>query len=217
MFAFRKFLVKNRLWIGIVLIALGIVIGIMNTWWVGWLPIFIGILTIVAHFIIGPVTLLQKYIEDGDIEGAKEMIDMVKYPKLLLKPIRSAYYMIQGNFSAMTEDLDTAENSLRQSLTAGTTDKSMQGTTHLQLGSVLFRKGNNKEAFEHLKKAVGFGLPDPDSIAAANLYLCQITMQRRDFRSCKMYFAKAQAAKAKNPQIVEQIIEMKKYIARIPG
>lgn len=215
MFALRKFIVKNRLWIGILLIALGIVIGIYNTWWVGWLPIFIGLLTIAAHFLIGPVTLLQKYIEDGDIEGAKELIEQVKYPKFLLKPIRSGYYMIKGNLSAMGDDLESAEADLRNSITSGSVDKSMQGTTFLQLGSILMRKGNNKEAFENFKKALNAGLPDGDSYGTAYIYLCSICLTRRDRINAKLYYEKAKAAKPKNPQILEQLAEMKKYISRV--
>jgi tetratricopeptide (TPR) repeat protein len=201
MFAFRKFLVKYRLWIGLVLIGLGIYIGIESTWWIGWLPILIGLLTIVAHFLIGPVTLLQRYVESGDVEGAKELIDMVKFP----------------NFSTMNEDLDGAEAELKKSLASGVADKDYQGTAYLQLGTIANRKGNTKEAFEYLRKAVGVGLPDGDSNATAYLQLCSIAMQRRDFRGAKMYFSKAQSAKSKNPQILEQIAEVKKYIARIPG
>lgn len=217
MFAFRKFLVKNRLWIGLVLIALGIYIGVENTWWIGWLPILVGLLTIVAHFLIGPVTLLQRYVESGDVDGAKELIDMVKFPNLLVKPIRSAYYMLKANFSTMSDDLDGAEAELKKSLESGVADKDYQGTAYLQLGTIAHRKGNTKEAYEHLKKAVSIGLPDGDSIATAYLQLCSISMQRRDFRGSKMFFTKAQAAKPKNAQILDQIAEMKKYIARIPG
>jgi tetratricopeptide (TPR) repeat protein len=217
MFAFRKFLVKYRLWIGLVLIGLGIYIGIESTWWIGWLPILIGLLTIVAHFLIGPVTLLQRYVESGDVEGAKELIDMVKFPNLLIKPIRSAFYMLKANFSTMNEDLDGAEAELKKSLASGVADKDYQGTAYLQLGTIANRKGNTKEAFEYLRKAVGVGLPDGDSNATAYLQLCSIAMQRRDFRGAKMYFSKAQSAKSKNPQILEQIAEVKKYIARIPG
>lgn len=217
MFAFRKFLVKNRIWIGLVLIALGIFWGIESSWWLGWLPILIGVLTILAHFLIGPVTLLQRYVESGDVDGAKELIDMVKYPNFLIKPIRSAYYMLKANFSTMNENLDDAEAELKKSLESGVSDKDYQGTAYLQLGTIANRKGNTKEAFEHLKKAVKIGLPDADSQATAYLQLSSICMQRRDFRGSKMFFSKAQAAKPKNQQIVEQIAEMKKYIARIPG
>lgn len=217
MFALRKFLVLNRIWIGLVLIALGIYIGIENTWWIGWLPIFIGVITILAHFLIGPVTLLQKFIEGGDVEGAQKLIKSVKYPDLLVKPIRSAYYMLKANFSSMNDNFDEAEEEIKKSLATGSKDKDYQGTAYLQLGSISYRKGNTKEAYEHLRKAISMGLPDADSNATAYLQMSSICMTRRDFKTSKMYFNKAVAAKAKNPQILEQLAEMKKYIARMPG
>lgn len=217
MFAFRRFLVLNRILLGVIFIALGFYLGFALTWWLGWLPIFIGVLMIFAHFFIGPVTLLQRFIENGDVEGAQQIITKVKYPNLLYKPIRSAYYMLKANFSTMNEDLDAAEAELRKGMKAGGTDKDFQGTAMLQLGSIAYKKGNMKEAYEHLRKAVKAGLPDADSSATAYLQLSSICMQRRDFRGTKFYYSRAKAAKPKNEQIVEQLNEMKKYISRIPG
>jgi len=217
MFAFRRFLVLNRLWIGLLLIVLGVYAGFALTWWLGWLPIFIGALMIFAHFFVGPVTLLQRFIENGDVEGAQKLIASVKYPNLLYKPIRSAYYMMKANFSTMNEDFDTAEAELRKGIASGGADKDFQGTAMLQLGSLAYKKGNMKEAYEHLRKAVKAGLPDADSSATAYLQLSSICMQRRDFRGTKFYYARAKAAKPKSEQIVEQLNEMKKYISRIPG
>ncbi len=207
----------NRLLLAVVLLALGFLLGFKVTWWLGWLPMFIAVLMVVAHFMIGPITLMQRFVEEGNVEGAQQLIKKVKYPNLLYKPIRSAYYMLKANFSTMNEDLDAAEAELRKGLESGVTDKDFQGTALLQLGSIAYRKGNMKEAYEQLRKAVQAGLPDPDSNATAFLQLASICLQRRDYKGSKFYYAKAKAAKPKNEQIVEQLNEMKKYMARIPG
>lgn len=217
MFKFRAFLVNNRLLLAVLFIGLGIYLGIEQTWWLGWLPIFIAVLMVLAHFLLGPITLLQKFIEHGDVEGAQKMIAKVKYPNMLIKPVRSAYYMIKSNFSTMAEDLDSAEADLRKGLAAGVNDKDFKGTALLQLGSINLRKGNMKEAYENLRNAVKSGLPDADSKATAYLQLSSICMQRRDFKGSKFYYNQARNAKSKNEQIVEQLNEMKKYISRIPG
>lgn len=217
MFALRRFIVLNRIWIAIALLALGFYLGFEVTWWLGWLPMLIAVLMVVAHFMVGPVTIMQRYIEEGDVEGAQKIIQRVKYPHLLYKPIRSAYYMLKANFSTMGDDLDAAEEELRKGLAMGGSDKDFQGTALLQLGSISYRKGNMKEASEHLRNAVKAGLPDPDSSATAYLQLASISLQRRDFKGSKFYYAKAKAAKPKNQQIVDQLNEMKKYMARIPG
>lgn len=217
MFALRKFSVKFRIPLGIILIGLGVYLGMEVTWWLGWLPILLGLLTITAHFLVGPVSLMQKYIETGDVEGAQKLITSVKYPSLLIKPVRSAYYMLKANFSTMNEDLDTAEIEIRKGLEMGSNDKQFQGTAYLQLGSISYKKGNMKGAYENLRKAVKVGLPDADSAATAYLQLSSICMQRRDFKGSKFYYNKAKDAKPKNEQIVEQLNEMKKYISRVPG
>lgn len=217
MFALRKFLVKNRLLLAVVLIALGIFLGIKVTWWLGWLPILIGLLTGVAHFLIGPMTILPHYIETGDVEEAQKLIDSVKKPEWLFKQVRSGFYMLKANLSTMNNDLDAAEEQLRKGLASGATDKDAEGMALLQLGFISAQKGNLKESYEQLRKAVQLGLPDADTTARAYMQLSSICAQRRDYRGCKFYFAKAKAAKPKNAEIVEQLKEMNKQIARIPG
>ena len=125
--------------------------------------------------------------------------------------------MLQANFSTIGEDLDQAEAQLRKGLETGMPEKEYEGTAYLQLGAIAQKKGNTKEAYEHLRKAVKIGLPDKDNEATAYLQLSSICIQRRDFRNAKIYFNKAKACKATNPQVAEQVKEMAKYIARIPG
>lgn len=214
--SFRRIFVYYRIPIAVILFALGFLIGFKVTWWIAWIPFLISILMVVAYFMIGPMTLIQGYMESGDMEGSKKLLARVKYPDLLYKPIRSSYYMLQANFSTMGEDLDAAEAQLRKGLESGT-EKDYEGTAYLQLGAIAQKKGKTKEAYEHLRKAVQIGLPDKDNSATAYLQLSSICIQRRDFRNAKIYFNKAKACKATNVQVVEQIKEMSKYIARIPG
>jgi len=212
----RRILVFYRLPIAIGLMALGFLLGFEVTWWVAWIPMLVSVLMVVAYFMVGPMTLIQGYMESGDMEGAQKLLKQVKFPNLLYKPIRSSFYMLQANFSSMGEDLDSAEAQLKKGLEMGT-EKEYEGTAYLQLGAIAQKKGNNKEALEYYRKAVQLGLPDKDNAATAYLQLCQIYIQRRDFRNAKIYFNKAKSCKATNTQVVEGIKEMAKYIARIPG
>ncbi len=213
----RTFLVKNRLLLAVLLIALGIVIGIYATFWVSWIFFLAAIIMVAAHFLIGPITLIQYYLENGDFDTAKSLLEGIKFPGMLYKPVRSTYYMLKGNFSTMDDNLDSAEADIKKSLEAGIADKAYEGTAYLQLGSISYKKGNLREAYEHLRKSVQLGLPDNDSRASAFLQLCSICMQRRDFKACKQYFKKAKESKATNPQILDQLKEMEKYMSRIPG
>jgi tetratricopeptide (TPR) repeat protein len=216
---FRQFIVYYRLPLAGVVFALGLLIGLKvhGGWWIAWLPFLVSILMVAAHFLIGPMSLIQGYMESGDMEGAQKLLARVKFPNLLYKPIRSSYYMLQSNFSTMGEDLDKAEEQLKKGLETGMPEKEYEGTAYLQLGAIALKKGNTKEAHEYIKKALKLGIPDKDNEAAAYLQLCSITMNRRDFRNAKIYFNKAKACKPTNEQVVEQIKEISKYIARIPG
>ncbi len=214
---FRHFTVTYRIPIAVALIALGFLIGFKVTWWIAWIPFLVAILMVVAYFLLGPMTLIQGYMESGDMEGAQKLLKQIKYPDLLYKPIRSSYYMLQANFSTMGEDLDLAEKQLRQGLAAGLPEKEFEGTAYLQLGAIAMKQGKTKEAYEHLRKSVSIGLPDKDNLATAYLQLSSICIQRRDFRNAKLYFSKAKNCKATNPQVTAQIKEMASYIARIPG
>jgi tetratricopeptide (TPR) repeat protein len=214
---FRRFLVFYRLPLAVVLIAVGFWLGFSVTWWVAWIPFLVALIFVFAHFFIGPMSLIQGYIEAGDMEGAQKMLDRVKYPRLLYKPIRSSYYMLRANLSTMNNDLDKAEADLRKGLETGISEKGYEGTAYLQLGTIAMQKGNMKEAYEQLRKAIKLGLPDNNNAAAAYLYLSNISVQRRDFRAAKMYFSKAKSSKPTEKQIVSQLVEMEKYMARLPG
>ena len=214
---FRRIFVFYRIPIAVGLILLGFLLGFKVTWWIAWIPFLVAILMVVAYFLVGPMTLIQGYMESGDMEGAQKLLAKVKFPNLLYKSIRSSYYMLQSNFSTMGDNLDLAEQQLRKGLETGMAEKEYEGTAYLQLGAIAQKKGNSKEALENFRKAVKIGLPDKDNEATAYLQLSQIYIQRRDFRNGKIYFNKAKASKATNPQVVAQIKEMSKYIARIPG
>lgn len=213
----RKFLVFNRIPLAILLLALGFYIGFAVTWWIAWIFLLVGLLMIAAHYLIGPMSLIQKFVEECDMDGAKALLDKVKKPEWLYKPVRSSYYMLQANFSTMSDNLDQAETDLKKSINAGITEKGFEGTAYLQLGSIAYKKGNTKEAVEHLKRAVKLGLPDADNTATAYIQLASIAVQRREFKSAKMYYAKAKSSKPTNKQVVDQLNEMGKYMSRIPG
>src|ERR1700759_3129483 len=204
---FRKILVFYRLPIAIGLLILGFLIGfkVSHGWWIAWIPFLVAILMIVAYFLVGPMTLIQGYMESGDMEGAQKLLEQVKFPNLLYKPIRSSYYMLQSNFSTMGDNLDLAEEQLRKGLETGMPEKEFEGTAYLQLGAIAMKKGKSKEAYENLRNAVKIGLPDKDNEATAYLQLSSICVQRRDFRNAKVYFNKAKSCKPTNTQVVEQI------------
>jgi Flp pilus assembly protein TadD len=214
---FYSLLIKYRLQIGILLIAVGIFANIYSGFWPAFPAYLIGLILIAGHFFIGPLRLIQEAMEAGDMEAAQRVLNSIKYPNLLYKPIRSAFYTIKGQLAMMNQDFDTAETAMKKGLDLGSPMKEMEGANLLQIGMIQMQKGNVKQAESYIRQSLKKGLPDKDNEAAANLQMCTIMMNKREFRAAKDFFRKTKALKPTNPQIIQQIKEIEKYINRIPG
>lgn len=216
--------VKFRLWIGIVLLALAIFTNIQAGFWPSFVLYLFALICIVGHFLIGPMRLIQGYMEEGDMEGAKKVLDSVWFPTLLIKPIRSVYYTVKGNLDMANQNYESAEANLKKSQSLmggggilGDQMKQAEGANKLQLGMLAMQKSDFKQAESYIRAAIRAGLPDKENEAAAYLQLSSIMINKREFRAGKDYFRKAKALKPTTPQIADQIKQMEKYISRMPG
>jgi len=190
----------------------------------GFWPVFplylIGAILIFGHFFFGPLRLIQEHLESGNTEEAEKVINSVKYPNLLYKPIRSVYYTLKGNIAMMKQDFDSAEVNMKKGLSLGMPMKEAEGASMLQMGMLSMQKNDMKQAESYIRAAIRKGLPDKENQAAAYLQMCSIMMNKRDMnslRAAKDFFRKAKALKPTTPQIVDQIKQIEKYISRIPG
>lgn len=210
--------IKYRLWLGLALLALAIYVNIEAGFWPSFIIYLVSIISILGHFLLGPMRLIQTAMEEGDIEGAKRIVDSIKFPGLLIKPIRSVYYTIQGNLAMSNQDFEGAEKMMKKGLSlGGSLTKQAEGPGKLQLGMLSMQKGDIKQAESYIRQAIRAGLPDSENNAAAYLQLCSIMMNKREFRAAKEYFRKAKSYKPTTPQIVDQIKQIEKYITRMPG
>lgn len=71
---FYTWIIRYRLYLGIVLIVLGVVANIYSSFWPAFPAYFIGAILIFGHFFIGPLRLIQEHMEGGDLEGAKKCL-----------------------------------------------------------------------------------------------------------------------------------------------
>ena len=214
---FYTLLIKYRLQLGIVLIVLGIVVNIYSGFWPAFPAYLIGLILVAGHFFIGPLRLVQEYMEAGDMEGAERVVNSIRFPNLLYKPIRSAFFTIKGQLAMMKEDFDGAEKNMKKGLDLGSPIKEVEGANLLQIGMIAMQKGDFKQGESYIRQAIRKGLPDKENEAAAYLQMCNIMMNKREFRAAKEFFRKTKALKPTNPQIVQQVKEIEKYINRIPG
>ena len=212
-------IIKYRLWLGLIFLAAAVFVNYQTSFWPSFILYLIGAVLLAGHFLLGPMRLIQSHMESGDMEGAKKVVDGIKFPGLLIKPMRSVYYTIKGNLAMVSQDFDTAEKHMKKSLElgGGALTKQADGPNRLQLGMLAMQKGNIKEAESYIRQALRSGLPDNENNAAAYLQLCSIMMNKREFRAAKEYFRKAKGFKPTTPQIVDQIKQIEKYITRMPG
>jgi tetratricopeptide (TPR) repeat protein len=214
---FYTWLIRYRLYVGVALIALGVFANFYSGFWPAFPAYLIGLILIAGHFFIGPLRLIQEHMENGDVDGAERVLNSVKYPNLLYKPIRSAYFTFKGQLAMMKQDFDSAELNMKKGLDLGTPMKEVKGASMLQMGMISLQKNDFKQAEKYIRQAIREGLPDKENEAAAYLQMCNIMMNKREFRAAKDFFRKAKALKPTTAEIVKQIKEIEKYISRIPG
>ncbi|MCO6498713.1 MAG: hypothetical protein J5I50_13755 [Chitinophagaceae bacterium] len=212
---FLNFLIRYRLQLGVLFLLAAIYVNFQAGFWPSFILYLIAAIMIVGHFLFGPMRLIQEYMEEGDIEGSKKVLDSIWFPRLLIKPMRSVYYTLKGNLAMVDQDFDTAEKHMRKSLNLGSPVKEAEGANKLQLGMLSLQKGNFREAESLIRQAIRAGLPDKENECAAYLQLSSIMVNKREFRAAKEYFRKAKALKPATPQIKDQLKQMEKYITRI--
>src|SRR5205085_8383056 len=116
---FYTWLIRYRLYLGLALIAVGVLANVYSGFWPAFPAYFIGLILIAGHFFIGPLRLIQEHMEAGDLDGAKRVLHSIKYPNLLYKPIRSAFFTFKGQLAMMEQDFDSAETNMKKGLPIG--------------------------------------------------------------------------------------------------
>lgn len=215
---FYNSLIQYRLYIGLLLIVLGLGLNLtVSGFWPVFPLYFIGLILVAGHFFFGPLRLIQVHMEEGNMDAAEKIVNSIQFPNLLYKPIRSVYYTLKGNLAMMKQDFDGAEKNMKKGLDLGMPMKEAEGASLLQMGMLALQKNDLKGGESYIRQALRKGLPDKENLAAANLQMCSIMMNKREFRAAKDFFRKAKAAKPTTPQILDQIKQIEKYISRIPG
>lgn len=209
--------IKYRFWIGVISLIAAVIVNITSGFWPSFALYLVGLVLLFTHFFIGPLRLIQEFLEEGDFEGAEKVLNSVWFPGLLYKPVRSVYYTLKGNLAMMKQDFDSAEKHMKKSLDLGVPMKEAEGANKLQLGMMAIQKGDTRQGESLIRQAIRAGIPDKESSAMAYLQMCQIMINKREFRAAKDFFRKAKAQKPSSKQVVDQVKQIEKYISRMPG
>ena len=210
-------IIKYRLQLAAAFLIVGAVTNYYAGFWPAFLAYFITVILLFGYFFFGPLRLIQEHMESGNMEAAEKVLNSVRFPGLLYKPIRSVYYTLKGNIAMMKQDFTGAEKNMKKGLDLGMPMKEAEGASLLQMGMLCMQKNDIRQAESYIRQAIRKGLPDKENQAAAFLQLCSIMMTKREFRAAKDFFRKAKSLKPTTPQIVSQIKEIERYISRIPG
>ena len=214
---FYNLLIKYRFWLGVLMLAVAVYVNIVAGFWPSFILYLIAVIAIAGHIFIGPMRLIQEFVEKGDMEGAEKVLDSIWFPNLLYKPIRSAYYTLRGQMAMMKQDFTTAEKHMKKSEQLGNPMAEAEGANKLQLGMLAMQRGDVKQGEAYIRQAIRAGIPDKDGAAMAYLQMCQIYMNKQHFKAAKDMFRKAKAEKPKNKDVVDQIKKLESYISRMPG
>ena len=77
---FYNFLIKYRFWLGLLSIVLGVVAQLTVDIWTAILMYSLAFIALLSHFLIGPIRLLQKPIEEGNIEEVNRILNSIWVP-----------------------------------------------------------------------------------------------------------------------------------------
>lgn len=212
-----NWIIRYRLYVAAACIVGAVALNIYAGFWAAFFLYLIAAILIFSHFFFGPLRLIQEYMESGDMEGAERVLNSVRYPNLLYKPIRSVYYTLKGNLAMMKQDFTSAEKHMKKGLELGMPMKEAEGASLLQMGMLAANKNDLKQAESYIRQALRKGLPDKENQAAAYLQMCSLMVNKREYRAAKDFFRKAKALKPTTPEIVKQIKEIEKFITRVPG
>src|SRR5215469_1032920 len=116
---FYNVLVKYRLQLAIAFVIIGVAVNLYYGFWPAFLPYLLAVILLFGYFFFGPLRLIQEHMEAGDMDAAEKVLNSVKFPNLLYKPIRSVYYTLKGNIAMMKQDFDGAEKNMKKGLDLG--------------------------------------------------------------------------------------------------
>lgn len=216
---FYNIIIKFRFWLSLIAIFGAAILQLtdLSNFWPVFPLYLLGLIGLFSHIFIGPLRLVQAPMEAGNIEEVERILATIWFPNLLYTPVRSTYYTIKGNIAMAKQDFDSAEKHLKMSSNLGSAMPEAEGANKLQLGMMSMQKGDTKQGEAYIRAAIRAGIPDKESEAVAYLSMCQIFMNKREFRAAKDFFRKAKACKPSTKQVLDQIKEIEKYISRMPG
>ncbi len=196
---FYNVIIKYRLQITAALVILGAVTNYYAGFWPAFPPYFVALLLLFGYFFFGPLRLIQEHMESGDMDAAEKVLNSIKFPGLLYKPIRSVYYTLKGNIAMMKQDFTSAEKNMKKGLDLGMPMKEAEGASLLQMGMLCMQKNDIRQAESYIRQAIRKGLPDKENQAAAFLQLVFNHDDQEGVQGGEGFLSKGEGIETDNP------------------
>jgi tetratricopeptide (TPR) repeat protein len=110
-------------------------------------------LLIYGYFRYNLVHLLWRYLKQGNLTKAQEILDSIKFPNLLGTQQKAYYQFSKGYLASNHSQNDLAEDCFLQALQIGLRTTNDMAIANLELAKIYHEQGNPGEAYERLQKA----------------------------------------------------------------
>lgn len=209
-----KKILEYRLYLCAVLIITTIALGFTSYSGWFWFSLMLTLLAVLSQLFFGPIRFIQEAVQAGDMETAKKHMKTVFFPRLLFKPIRQGFYMLQSNMAMVDKDFATAETLMNKSIKSKSKvlGAGNEGAAYLQLGMIAMQNGKKNEAKKNLRIALDKGLADKESKAAAYVQLCGIELQSRRMAQATNLLKKAKQLRPNTKELTDQITQLEKHL-----
>jgi tetratricopeptide (TPR) repeat protein len=158
-------LFKINIYLRFVLIAIGLILGILL--WVvygfgyGFLFLIAAIVLLAGYFLLGTVQSSSEYIQNMEFDKAERQLRMTFFPNLLYVTNRSIYYILKGTIAAQKKDNKDAEALFQKALSLDLPSDNERAMVLLQLANIQASKNNWSGAKAHFQKLKALKISEP--------------------------------------------------------
>ena len=138
----------------------GTILAFTINFWYAFPILLIGLVLTIGYFLFGTVQSAAKMVQENDLQGAEDRLNLIASPKLLFSMNRSYYYMIKGSIAAQRKDSKEAEKYLKLADETGVSNDNERAMIILQKASLAANRGNFNIAKKALKDLKGLTITE---------------------------------------------------------
>ncbi|MBK9211868.1 MAG: hypothetical protein IPO14_02620 [Saprospiraceae bacterium] len=129
----------------------GIGLNVAYGFWYGFPFYLFGIFLAVGYVLMGTLQSAAMKLQEGDYKGAEKQLAYTYFPKALLKPFRSNFYMLKSAIAMQNKDTATANKYMALAEQTGFQSDDERAISYLQQAGTAVNTGNWVKAQTMLK------------------------------------------------------------------